>query len=119
MSHTGPMEQAPPVQLPTSGDLESAYTLSKELEERFPEQDAYNFCQALLLVSLPSSTPIEGIAELRMLRQGANDEKAWLWWVEFSYKGDTRRNAGYVLMGWSDYTGWDCRAGAELTKVTW
>lgn len=91
------------------------YELGEELEERFPGIDGYDFGSA---VSYHGYGPlVEGaeILDIKMLVQGENDGKDWIWFV--IVRGDSYYDDYWLLRGGCDYTGWDCQSGATWTKI--
>ena len=108
----------PAITLPGSENWRDAYNWSIELEKQFPDVDAYDFAQAVQLAGYEPGEDRK-IEKIIMLQQGCNDGPHWVWAVYFERKEDAwygPDNDLWILNGWCDYTGWDCRAGADWTQ---
>lgn len=68
-------------------------------------QQNYDFENAMFIADINESD----IAEIVHRRDGENDCEAW----KFVLKMTDGRFA--YVSAWCDYTGWDCRSGAEVT----
>lgn len=112
----------PIIRLPGSDRRwESGHDWGEELEKRWPNAGGWDFAQAC---SYNPWTPGEdgpdlsvGITDLKLLREGENDGRSWIWLVKVASAHDpTERYSDreWVLVGGCDYTGWDCRSG-----ITW
>lgn len=115
------MTDYPIVRIPGSENWQRGYELADELEKAFPHEECENFAHAISenWDSCPDLTA--GITKLICLEQGLNDETDWIWYVvlgkdDVGYGAD--RNAKrYVVRGWCDYTGWDCRSAVTWTEI--
>ncbi len=52
---------------------------------------------------------IEEVATVLLLQEGERDGEEWTWRVTLN---DGRV---FLVVGWCDYTGWDCRSGVTVT----
>jgi hypothetical protein len=103
------LPDAPLVPIPGSETWADGYHLGTLIEARFPDVDGYDFGQAWgLAEGGPEGKEIKNVA---MLQQGENDGPNWVWAVFFD------EDDIWILSGGCDYTGWDCQAGADWTKV--
>jgi hypothetical protein len=123
----GEMDGYPIVALTGSEGWAAAYDEGAKLEERFPDQDAYDFIAAC---SENDTGPLVNsviISHLQMIQQGERDEEAWIWFVKLQVLGKRQDHLGrqydrteeqwWVMTGSCDYTGWDCRSGNAWTQI--
>ena len=77
--------------------------MSKELEDRGIDYDL----EACLRFNPQDNFNIDDIHVVIAVWEGQNDVDSWRWIL--------RLNTGKYafLVGWCDYTGWDCRSGAD------
>jgi hypothetical protein len=102
--------------LPGSETYWSGYEFGETLDKQFPDQDAIDFATAIAYAApRPAELQDKPVIALKMIQQGENDGRNWLWAVQFegAYDGDW-----WVLCAGCDYTGWDCQAGGHWTKVS-
>lgn len=100
----------PVVNLPGATPWIEAWEWSKVLEEKFPEQDANEFAQA---VHYNEPGPLEHstIHDFALEEQGVADGAAWCWTVTLD------NGQIWYCSAWCDYTGWDCQSGLDWEEV--
>ncbi len=54
----------------------------------------------------------EKVKAIRAYILGERDESSWEWVVELN------NGCYYYVVGWCDYTGWDCQSGLNATIIT-
>lgn len=86
---------------------QGAYELGRMLEESFPDVDAEDLGYAIGYHGLPEGLNEVAITSVSMIQQGANDDPDWIWEIGFA------DGSLWTLVGWCDFTGWDCRSGAD------
>jgi len=109
------------IMLPGSEPYWAAYNDGEEYERQFPGQGGYDFAMCLEYADALSELPNAGrITRLEMLEEGMNDESDWIWYVtvETTDTNGLEADRRYVIVGWCDYTGWDCQSGCSVTDVT-
>lgn len=81
------------------------------MEDRKPDYDL----EAALKYN-HSADIIDNIETIVAEVVGQNDELNWYWIVKFKEEFDRHTGTGYALIvGWCDYTGWDCQSGIDIT----
>lgn len=53
---------------------------------------------------------IEDVSMVDVLKEGEREEASWVWRVVMRSRGE------WMVVGWCDYTGWDCQSGAAFYK---
>ncbi len=101
---TPAMTEPPPVGKTFSIDVKAW----NEEEPRLPAQDS-DFREALPLADAPFHA--DDVTQMHACVAGENEEYHWYWVVRVGMHDAAR---WYLVEGWCDYTGWDCRAGADV-----
>lgn len=99
------------IKLPGSDKWESGYTWGKELEAKFPGQEATDFAYMYQENEIPECVAEKDLVNLTCLQVGQNEGDDWIWLVVVQ-EPNTRQRSNYFVMAWCDYTGWDCQSGA-------
>ncbi len=99
----------PLINIASAVDWNETYEAGEKLDKQFPNQDAWDFLSAVRHNGHPFGEEPPAITDIKMTKQGANDEGSWEWKVSFA-NGDI-----WKVEGWCDYTGWDCQSGIDWT----
>ena len=89
--------------------------LTRELVERFPDQDMLEFLSCNQYNPVPDEVRIDGssLVKFAMVLQGANEDANWIWDLELVVD---REVVGWRVVAGCDYTGWDCQSFSEWER---
>lgn len=107
------IKEIKPVYIPGSEGYWNSYEQAKELGERFPHNEAYDFLMACNYNDFgPLNDETLGILTFVCTQEGENDSLDWEWVLVLSDL------SVWKVKAWCDYTGWDCMSGIEWTKLS-
>lgn len=111
-----------PVEIPGSESYWYAYEFGKALSEKYPKEACDDFAYALQYAikdwhdefNVKSFNELnEKILDFKCLYEGANDGESWIWRISLSLS----YRQSFLVIGWCDYTGWDCKSGGRIEKL--